>query len=270
MYEVFGKRNRSRAMIALALALTVVLGACAPTITELSRQQYVAKVRVESTPAGATVLVDDRAGGQTPTTVPLRYTVLEERVTSNDQWAGGLLGIILGGVAGLAGAGLLALVSSASSGTNDGDGMGGGTAALSGIAALYGVALLITGALGMGFGIWAISTASRKRTRTLPDDGLDLALRLPGSAGLTRLRIKGDGTPPPYDRLPVLRFDAPSYSWQAPGLPKALKLEMRTPDNSARLPARPHILPTADPATQPPPPPPTQEEPGLERPTLAP
>lgn len=267
MCEVPGKRDRSRAMLALALALTVLLGACAPTITELSRQQYVAKVRVESTPPGATVLVDEQAQGQTPTDVPLRYTVLEEQVTSNDQWGGGLLGIILGGGVGLLGAGFFALAADVD-GTDWGDG-------LAGLLTAYGLGLLLTGAIGIGVGIWAISTASRKRRRTLPDDGLDLALRMPGT-GLTRLRIKGDGTPPPYDKLPLLRFDAASYSWRAPGMPKTLKLEMRTPDNSARLPARPHVLPTADlptadPARQtPPPPPPQREEPGLERPTLAP
>lgn len=245
----------SRLALVAALSLTTLLGACAPALVELSRQQRVAKVRVESSPPGATVLVGGREGAATPTTVALNYAVVQEKVTDQSTQTGGVLGVAIGGTVALSGLALLGMTGLVESALGEDKGSVAGYTA-------GGIALGL-GLIGLFIGIYALAKASTKRERALPAQGLDLGLRLPGAGGVTRLRIKGDGLAPPYDQLPLLRFDGTLRRWQAPGKPETLYLELRTPDGRAALPGQPprkRVVPKK--AASP------QEEPRFVRPPL--
>ncbi len=254
---VFNRQRYSRRGRGLALVLVAALVSvgCAPTIHVLKRTDHVARVRVESTPPGGTVVVNDTPVGTTPTTVPLRYTVFEEEVVSNDQRWGGVGGILLSAAT----AATSVLFFAVGGLLNDVDADVG-----SGIYYGYGVGLAISSLVSLGVSIWAISTAAKRRTRVEPSY-LDLALQSAAAPGLNRVRVVGSGSPPPFDALKLLRFDAASRSWLAPGKPAGIGLKMRsrrrvvvTPRRSISEPRRPSL---------PPPESGQMEEPGIEIPT---
>jgi hypothetical protein len=217
------KHSATTRALAPLLCLALLAASCTPTINQLARTERTATVRVESTPPGATVVVDDQPVGKTPTLAKLHYAVLEEEVISNDQRWGGLAGIVGGGLAIATGIFFFAFgaaVADDNSSLNDAEDLAAG------VFYGYGAGFVAAGLAGIGLGLWAMLTANRKRTRVEPS-ALELSLQTPAAPGMQRLRIEGSGTPPPYDQLKLLRFDAASRSWLAPGKPRQLKLKMR-------------------------------------------
>lgn len=219
------RRRHSKLTRALAplCCLALLAASCAPTINELSRTQRAARVRVESTPPGATVVVDDQPVGQTPTLAKLHYTVLKEEVVSNDMYWGGLAGIVGGGLAVATGIFFFAFGADIA----DDNSLNDTEDLAAGVFYGYGAGFIGAGLAAIGLGIWALLTASKERTRVEPG-ALELSLQSAAAPGVQKLRIEGEGTPPPYDQLKLLRFDAASRSWLAPGKPRKLKLKMRT------------------------------------------
>lgn len=256
------RHSKPTRALALLCCLALLGAGCAPTINELARTQRTARVRVESTPPGATVVVDDQPVGTTPTLAKLHYTVLKEEVVSNDMYWGGLGGIVGGGLAVATGIFFFAFgVDIANDDTfSDGEDLAAG------VFYGYGAGFVGTGLAAIGLGIWALLTASKERTRVEPN-ALELSLQSPAAPGVQKLRIEGEGTPPPYDELKLLRFDAASRSWLAPGKPRKLKLKMRTTVSGGVYYAPKQVVPKpvapASPTTpQPTPTPRGAEEPG--------
>lgn len=233
MSSWFRHPSMDRALLALAVSGSLVLGACSTTVTELARRPRTARVQLESIPPGATVLVGGRKRGTTPTTVALEYTEVDEEVTNHGDRVGGILGILGGAALGASGAMLVVLMAVVDSLAHEDD----VNQNRAGAAVLYGFggAGVVAGLVTIGYGIYLLATAAKKRTRVLPTDGLTFGLR-PATGPALQLRVDGTGSPPPFDRLRVLRFDGTTKRWQTPGLPRQLSLEMRTPDGWVRAP----------------------------------
>lgn len=218
--------SRERAALALALAATLVLGACGPIITN-TRQHRVANVRVESEPPGATVLVDGQARSATPTTVRLKYTVTRKKVSYDHLRIAGWAATIIGALA-VVGSVVAFVVAAREAEPSGSDGL-----STSKVFAAGGVFGLLIGGPALSFGIPALlAPATRETVAVEPSSGTGLELQLPGKRRLVHLRIEGEGAPL-FDRLRMVRFDVRTSKWSAPNLPAGMRLEMRARDKLA-------------------------------------
>lgn len=271
--------SRSTQLIAITLVTALLAAGCATTSSSSqgtldNQTKHVARVRVESTPPGGTVILGDQTKGTTPTTVNLAYAVSHERILANrTRWGGGIVGLVLGGIS-LIGSAPFYLGGQALARRDEATG------------SLYSVAISLTvlGVIGAGLGIWAMVTSYDDRNRVVPHS-FEIGLRTSAAPGLHTVHIETTDKMGRFDLLETLRFNAKTRRWWAPGEPAGIALTMRTePDpkhpkpstatsmsatkapttsqpttTTSRPTTRPHALPKAD-----------AQEPGIETRTSAP
>ena len=213
---------RSVMIRGIAAATALALVGCTSTSRLVDRQNRQAKIRLESSPPGAAVLVNRKVvAPATPADVTVPYT-FEKRLARDGDYDTGLLLLVSGAIGFVAGIGLAAW---GFSGVSDSSLDSSATdTSLQALGGTFGSLAIIYGLIGVGAGGYLMWDARPDEIRTTTDPKtMTIGLDLP-QLGLREIELahKNRDRADYGDDLGIVRYRARTDLWEAPNLPPSL------------------------------------------------